>query len=248
MKHSARQRTLLTLTLLILMLVSIAPAAAAPTVPLATTVFSESMYDGTGSPSGTTPIATFESNNYFQNDALTMSGTGDMRTTTPSSGYTSASGTWNVFLTNTTAGRYFQIADINTTGYTNLTLSFGVYKSTTVENGSTFDVAVSSNGSNWTSLTIPALPTGTGTAIWHYRTTSGTIPATSTLFIRFTNTGTATQFRIDDVLLEGDQDGGDAAPSVTSTVPANNAPAVALNADVTVTFSEPVDVTGTWFD
>ena len=145
MKHSARQRTLLTLTLLILMLVSIAPAAAAPTVPLATTVFSESMYDGTGSPSGTTPIATFESNNYFQNDALTMSGTGDMRTTTPSSGYTSASGTWNVFLTNTIAGRYFQIADINTTGYTNLTLSFGVYKSTTVENGSTFDVAVSSN-------------------------------------------------------------------------------------------------------
>ena len=40
---------------------------------------------------------------------------------------------------------------------------------------------------------------------------------------------------------------GDAAPAVQSTTPADNAVDVARNADITVTFSEPVNVTGTWF-
>jgi predicted extracellular nuclease len=39
----------------------------------------------------------------------------------------------------------------------------------------------------------------------------------------------------------------DAAPSVDSTVPANGAAGVALNSDVSVTFSEPVNVTSSWF-
>jgi hypothetical protein len=39
----------------------------------------------------------------------------------------------------------------------------------------------------------------------------------------------------------------DVAPSVVSSTPANGATNVALNADVTVTFSEPVNVTGAWF-
>lgn len=37
------------------------------------------------------------------------------------------------------------------------------------------------------------------------------------------------------------------APSVASTTPANVATAVPATSDLTVTFSEPVDVTGTWF-
>ena len=53
---------------------------------------------------------------------------------------------------------------------------------------------------------------------------------------------------IDDITISGTPIAGDVAPSVASTVPANNATAVALNADITVTFSEPVDVTGAWFD
>ena len=40
---------------------------------------------------------------------------------------------------------------------------------------------------------------------------------------------------------------GDNPPSVVSTSPAANATAVARDADVTVTFSEPVSVTGDWF-
>ena len=40
---------------------------------------------------------------------------------------------------------------------------------------------------------------------------------------------------------------GDAAPTVTSVVPANGASGVATDAVVTVTFSEPVNVSGNWF-
>lgn len=41
---------------------------------------------------------------------------------------------------------------------------------------------------------------------------------------------------------------GDTAPSVIDTTPANAASNVALAANVSVTFSEPVNATGTWFD
>jgi len=39
----------------------------------------------------------------------------------------------------------------------------------------------------------------------------------------------------------------DAAPSVTATVPASGASGVAVDASISVTFSEPVNVAGTWF-
>ena len=41
--------------------------------------------------------------------------------------------------------------------------------------------------------------------------------------------------------------GGDAAPAVSSTSPANNATSVATNANVTVSFSEPVTVAAGWY-
>ncbi|WP_374688944.1 ExeM/NucH family extracellular endonuclease [Promineifilum sp.] len=41
--------------------------------------------------------------------------------------------------------------------------------------------------------------------------------------------------------------GGDAAPSVTGTTPADNATNVAVDADVSVTFSEAVNVAGAWY-
>jgi predicted extracellular nuclease len=40
---------------------------------------------------------------------------------------------------------------------------------------------------------------------------------------------------------------GDQAPTVTSTSPSDGAGNVALNSNVTITFSEPVNVTGSWF-
>ncbi|MEZ7866541.1 MAG: choice-of-anchor D domain-containing protein [Paludibacteraceae bacterium] len=164
-----------------------------------TTIFTETM--GSGGSNGAT-IATWETNNYFDNDSYTMSGTGDMRNTSVSASadYTSASGTWNVMLN--AANEYFQIAGINTTGYTNLSLSFGIRKNTNAETGTTFKVEISVNGSDWSSLTMPDLSAGSGTAKWYYRTCTGPIPATSTLFIKFTSTST-TEFRIDDIKLTG---------------------------------------------
>jgi predicted extracellular nuclease len=41
--------------------------------------------------------------------------------------------------------------------------------------------------------------------------------------------------------------GGDAAPAVSATTPADGATGVAVDANVSITFSEPVDVTGSWF-
>ena len=160
-----------------------------------TTVFIETM--GSGGANGAS-IATWESNNYFDNDAFTMTGTGDMRNNNVSSGYTGASGTWNVMLNAST--EYFQIEGVNTTVYLNLFLSFGIRKGTTAENGSGISIQVSSDGTTWTALTMPALPTGTGTATWYYRTCSGSIPSTSNLRIRFTSSN-AVEWRLDDILL-----------------------------------------------
>ncbi|HMP77631.1 MAG TPA: fibronectin type III domain-containing protein, partial [Kiritimatiellia bacterium] len=159
-----------------------------------TTLFSENM----GTPSSTTAISA----NTFENASLTFTGTADVRSTSSSTGYTGASAGGNVFIT-TTVGTFFQIAGVNTVGYQNLALSFGIYKSTTAGTGADLVVEVSADGSSYTALSYTALPSGSGTAGWYYRTATGTIPATANLRIRFRQTGTATQYRIDDVQLTG---------------------------------------------
>lgn len=45
----------------------------------------------------------------------------------------------------------------------------------------------------------------------------------------------------------GGSGGGEEGPTVSSTTPANSAPAVAADANILITFSEDVNVTGTWF-
>lgn len=159
----------------------------------AQTVFSENV----GTPSGTTAIASHT----FQNTpTLTFTGTADVRNTTVSSGYVGASGGGNVFFTNT-VGRDFIISNINTTGYSALTLEFGHYKSTTAANNELV-VETSSDGVTYTPLTY-SRPTGAGTATWLLVTASGTIPATANLRIRFRQTSATPQFRIDDIRLYG---------------------------------------------
>ncbi|MCC6458984.1 MAG: choice-of-anchor D domain-containing protein, partial [Saprospiraceae bacterium] len=162
-------------------------------------VFTETM----GTVTATTTIATHEANNGFTNDGFTMSGTGDVRNSNASSGYTGASGAANIFLSNTGGPTTFLVSGINTTLYnsTSLSLSFGVWKNQIASDGSDLAVEVSSDGTNFTPLTFTALPTTT--AIWYSRTATGTIPATSNLRIRFTNTGSTYQYRIDDVSLSG---------------------------------------------
>lgn len=153
-------------------------------------------------------IAVHESNNRFDNDDLTMSGTGDIRSTSASSGYTGASGANNAMLN--AIGEYFQIAGMDTLGSTNMTLTFGVRKSTIAENGSGLVVESSADGSSWTQVS-PAgawLPTGSGTATWHFRTNA--IPdslASTGMLIRFRSTN-AVEWRVDDITLTGYAAGG----------------------------------------
>lgn len=169
------------------------------------TIFSENM----GSPSTTTAIAS----NVFQNSNLTFTGDADVRATTNSTGYTGASAGGNVFVTNS-VGRFFQISGINTSTYTNLSLSLGHYKSTTT-NSNELVVEVSSDGTNYTPLSY-SRPSGSGTASWLRIAPIGSIPSTSNLRIRFRQTSTATQFRIDDVVLTGTQSSG-ATPVITAS-------------------------------
>ncbi|MBL7954706.1 MAG: lamin tail domain-containing protein [Flavobacteriales bacterium] len=165
------------------------------------TIFSENM----GTPSGTTAIATHDTNNGFQNSAaFTFTGTGDVRTSTASSGYAGASGGGNVFLTTADPDRFFQIDGIVTTGYTNISLSFGAYKNILASDLTELVVEYSTNGTSWSPLTFPAQPTGSGTANWRLITiTGGTIPASATLSLRWTNTAASNQPRLDDIVLSG---------------------------------------------
>lgn len=148
----------------------------------------------------TTAIGTHETNNGFDNDSLIFSGTGDVRMTTPSTGYSGASGGANVFLN---TGKNFVIKRLgtNTCAGGTITMSFGVFKSTNAENGSNLKVEYSTDGgSTWTNLSFTALPTGSGTSHWYLRSVSG-LPVTCNLQIRFSNIAiSGPQFRIDDVI------------------------------------------------
>ncbi|HEU4718228.1 MAG TPA: lamin tail domain-containing protein, partial [Bacteroidia bacterium] len=168
---------------------------------LAAQTFTESM----GSVASTTSIVSYEAANGFDNDGFTMTGNADIRNTSASNGYAGASGLANVFFTNNTTNpagnRSFQIEGINTSNISDPVLSFGILKSTVASDGSDFIVEVSTDGINYTPVSFPALPTGTGTAVWRYETVTGAIPQVSDLRIRWTNTSATTQYRIDDVNL-----------------------------------------------
>lgn len=166
-----------------------------------TLVFSES----TGTPSGNTEIANYTG--WQNNGALTFTGTGDVRKTSPSNGYTGASGNGNVFLTYGEMAS-FQIGSINTVGYGTLTLSFGAYKSTIGSTMSELALQYSTDGTTWTSLAIPAQPTGEGTAIWRLIPNinlPSNAEGVSELDLRWINTASAdgAYFRLDDITLTG---------------------------------------------
>lgn len=163
-------------------------------------VMAQAFTENFGSVSGTSAITTASVG--FANTGFSYSGNADVRNTSPSTGYAGASGNANIFITNT-AGRFFQVEGINTTALTSPALSFGISKSVNASNGSDFAVEISTDGITYTALTVPALPTGSGTSKWYLRTASGSIPSVANLRIRFKNNGTATQYRIDDVVLGG---------------------------------------------
>ena len=158
-----------------------------------------------GTVTSTTAIAAHETANGFDNDSLTFSGTGDLRNTTASSGYAGASGLANAFLTSN-ASKSLTIEGISSVGYTvgSIGVSFGALKNTTASDMTTLVLEYSTNGSTWNAIGIPAQPTGAGTAVWRSVSIANTsIPAASSLSLRWTNTDTDTQFRLDDITLSG---------------------------------------------
>ena len=170
--------------------ITINPSGGGGGAPVA--LFSENM----GSPTATTTIAA----NLFQNSSLTFSGTGDARDTSPSSAYIGASGSGNIFITNT-IGTQFEISGINTTGYSGLALTFGQLKTTSASSNELL-VETSSDGSTYAPLTY-SRPTGSGTSVWLKIAPTGTIPSTANLRIRFRQSSASPLFRIDDVILSG---------------------------------------------
>lgn len=126
---------------------------------------------------------------------IVYTGTADVRTTSASSGYNGASGSANIFITNT-AGKYFQIDGINTSAYStaNLQLSFGLNSTATVQPIVEVSTNASATTPTWTPLTY------TNVAGWQLITITSGIPSSATLSLRFTQaTGTMAQMRLDDV-------------------------------------------------
>jgi len=165
------------------------------TITVTDVVFSENM--GAPPPSA---IVAVSSHTFENSGRLTFTGTADVRSSTVSTNYAGVSGLGNVFFT-TTVGRVFEISGINTFGFTDLTLSFGHYKSAIAANNE-LTIEVSADGATYTPLSYTR-PTGSGTANWRLVEPTGNIPSTENLRIRFRQTSTTAQFRIDDVVLSG---------------------------------------------
>lgn len=162
---------------------------------------------GTAGGGATQTIGARETNGQFDQVNLTYAGSADMRTTTPSTGYPGASGSYNTLIQ---AQETFEIQGINASACDAAdSIYFGVFKSINASTGIDFLVLEYSNnnGASWNPITFPALPTGTGTSKWYKR--GAALPAGAlvpNLWVRFrsTLTGSSTanpQFRIDDVQL-----------------------------------------------
>ncbi|MFZ4546512.1 MAG: lamin tail domain-containing protein, partial [Bacteroidales bacterium] len=158
------------------------------------TFFSENV----GTPLGTTSIGSYTG---WQNGSpVIFSGTADVRLTSPSNTYTGFSAAGNVYFA-ATIGTNLVISGINSSIYTSITMSLGHYKSTTASSNELI-IEVSSDGVTYLPLTY-SRPTGSGTAAWLLVNPTGNIPSTPNLRIRFRQTSTASQFRIDDIKLTG---------------------------------------------
>jgi hypothetical protein len=142
-----------------------------------TTIFSENF----GTPTATTTIPNYLNGTApatFQNKATHLfAGSADIRNTSVSN-YTGASGGGNLWITNAVS-RDFVISNINTTSYTNISLSLGyVHGSNT--SGQNLIIEYSTDSINWTNISYTR-PTNTS---WNLLSTSTNLVAHSNIKIR----------------------------------------------------------------
>ena len=143
-------------------------------------------------------VISHDTSGLFDNDEWIMSGNAVVDDNSPSNGYPGASGGVNVRL-DANSNIDFIISGINTSGLNNIRLSFGVLKTVNNNSGSNYEVSYSTNGTTFTPLTIPSLPTGSGSVAWYRRTAVQNIPPGTNLSIRFRHFGTQGSISIDDV-------------------------------------------------
>lgn len=166
-----------------------------------TTIYSENF----GNPGSITLLTAYSG--YQNSSPIVYSGTADVRTSTPSEGYTGSSGSGCVFLgaITTASGnpsKTLLIEGINTSNYTGIAMTLGHQKGTNPSSNE-LTIEVSSDGTSWTTLTYTR-PTGTGTSSWLLVSPAGAIPATANLRIRLTNVlDSNVGFRVDDIKLTG---------------------------------------------
>jgi hypothetical protein len=204
-----------------------------------TTIFSENNGTPTGNTSisaysmGTAP-ATFQNigSLLYSNGSATNSA--DIRVSNASTTYSGASGGGNVFFT-TTSGQYgFSIENINSFGYTAITLQFG-YRKENSSNHATFAVEYF-DGTVWQNIanTSATLFSQTATASngW-YLSNVLSLPsgaALNNLKLRFLKSGTLS-IRIDDIILKGN--------------PTNLPPSINSSLTSSATFNSPYTYTVT---
>lgn len=148
-------------------------------------------YESFGNPSSTTSIEAYT----YDNTELTFTGNGDIRSSIPSAGYEGASGNGLVFMND--GDRFLTISEINTTGFEDIMLSFGVHAG----NSDVFTIEYSiDDGSNWTNINHGLTqPTNSWTLLEIEETG---IPAHESVAIRFSKDN-AQQYRLDDITLSG---------------------------------------------
>lgn len=159
------------------------------------TIYSENF----GTPTATTVVTSYSA--YQNASPILYTGNADVRTTTPSNGYTGSSGNGSVFIAGTvTPAKFVMIEGIDTNNYINITMSFG-HQKTTNASSNELTVEVSGDGTTWTPMNYTR---ATGNSSWVLITPTGIIPSTPNLRIKFTNPVTSNAgFRIDDVKITG---------------------------------------------
>ena len=148
-----------------------------------------------GTPAATSPVASYTG--YQSTAPITFAGTGTIRSTSISSGYTGASGGGNAYLSSAAGNQYLQISGLNTSSYqsANIHFTFG-YWSFTIPTTQMILQFSTNGGTTWTNIAF----LNNTTAGWNQVTIpTGTLPSSSTLSLKFSQPGTTDQFRIDDI-------------------------------------------------
>ncbi|MCB5224435.1 MAG: hypothetical protein RBS31_00775 [Candidatus Syntrophosphaera sp.] len=138
-------------------------------------------------------------NKGFEEKSAFYSGPAVLKISNLIDAYPGASGGANIFFR--LYEHYLLIEGINTSSYTDISMSLGHYKNT-IDGNNELVIEVSEDGTNWTQLSY-SRPTGAGTNNWILITPTGIIPSTENLRIRFTQQTRVVQFKIDDIKLTG---------------------------------------------